>query len=599
MKFLRALLLAVLSIGVTHAEFFNTASTLGIRTTTAIDKFATNGALSGNWTVLAGFGTPNIVSGAVQVLAVNTSAHASYTAKTFSSNQFAQVTIASQATSACINNAQINTQSSGANWYEVEAKGPIGTSATYLLDKVVAGTVTVLATYTAPEAVGDTITVADVNGTLTAYRNSVAFGAGIPDATFTGGSPGAGVSVPSGGSLSDCSFSSFAAGNVNIPYVSPSGTPLLTYLTSLESSGNIANGSWADLFGGSSGGTYGTYLDMFQPASGATTSNYTIGNCASSSSTSSCTSGITNTGVTPAILAVQLAVSSGTPGPCGISQTLAQGEATIEGQLASGGIALAAWTPVSPVNGSCSFVSVGGEFPNVLQSGGICSNATCNAYFYGYGCTSGSPCGGAWGLAQALNTIAASNPKKILLRFLHENNLPNNGYWWGTNGTSGTNPTNAQFVTLFQQTVTYLRSQGVNNVLYIYCMNWFSGAYSTNDPGASYRDLISIDMYGPITTSDVSSGMAGSLPNGGGGWAYANSLGIPVLANEVGSASSSPPSEFSYDSSIWNNAMQGYANGSNLVATIPWAQTWCLQCQLNAAGYMSNSISRSQLPTLQ
>lgn len=372
-----------------------------------------------------------------------------------------------------------------------------------------------------------------------------------------------------------------AATGGSTPVVS---TPLLTYLNSLRLSGQLLSGQTADLFASPTGGSYGNQLDQF---TGTTPASMTISDHATG-----------NTGKTPAILAVNMPVPGWT---CGIGPTPTQAVNLIEDSITAGNIVLVTVVPARPTDATqCQIASTGTEFPNVLKVGGVCTHAECNNYFYGYGANSASPTGGVWAEANQFNAIAAHNPNtNILYRPLHENNL-SNIFWWGAGGSG---PSAAQEVQLYQQTVDQLRAQGVNNVIYGESENWFSGNYAAVDPGASYRSFIGVDTYCCNPTDSaaaVQSAISGSLPNGGGGWAYANSLNIPVIAMEVGNnnANNGSTSQFTYDVSHWDNAMQAYANGSNLVGTVLFTQNWCLQCQLNAAGYLSGSITRSQLPPL-
>jgi len=326
------------------------------------------------------------------------------------------------------------------------------------------------------------------------------------------------------------------------------------------------------------------------PATGGTPANVTIANYTSSSS-------FTNTGLAPAVLSVNIPVNIGA---CGDSTTQAQAIAVVNGWLARGGIVqLLAEQPDPSQLPNCNWSGTGAAFPGVITPG----NAYYNAFMYGWNgssaCTSSAPCGGVWGLAQVLAQITSGH--KVILRILHENDLnPADYAWWGTNGTSGPT-TNAQFVTLWKQEVTYLKALGVTNALFNYNINNFSGAYSQNDPGAynastnpAGRDIVSGDYYGSTTQAGVKS----VLTNASAGFTYLQGLGLPFLMTEVGAESSNngAVSTYTYDNSMWNQGLQSSA--SNLVGTNIWNQHWCLQCQLNASGYMNNTIALDDLPVI-
>jgi len=357
---------------------------------------------------------------------------------------------------------------------------------------------------------------------------------------------------------------------------SPAPLALLTYLTSLEGTGTMLSGQWADHFTAPSGGTYSVYLDQLLPASGATPANVTVNDHVSG-----------NTGMAPAILGIILNTS---PTQCGATPTLAQGLAVVNGWLATGGIVqISADTPDPAQNPNCVFTGTGSTFPGVITPG----NAYYNTFMYGAGCSAGSPCGGVWYIAQMLKSISAGH--KVLFRPLHESNLATSSNWWGTNGTSGP-VTNAQFVTLFKQEIDYIRALGVTNILVEYNINNFGGGFSQNDPGPSYHDVVSGDIYGPTTQANVTS----TLSNGSAGFTYLQTLNQPMLLAEVGVHSFNPGSValYTYNNNIWDQAIQAGSGITHLVGTIIWNQTFCLDCQLSALSYMQNDINRSQLPVI-
>ena len=385
-------------------------------------------------------------------------------------------------------------------------------------------------------------------------------------------------SSSSGGSSSSGSSSSSSSGGS-----SSGGTTLLTYLNSLRGSGKVLSGQWADHFAGAAGGTYGNFLDQFLPASGATPANITVNDHSSG-----------NTGKAPAILGV----SFNSAGSCGSAQTLAQGIATANGQMAAGGIVMVLWGIPDPAQyPNCVFSGVGSgtTFPGVITPG----NAYYNTYMYGHGCTAASPCGGVWALGQALLSVTPGH--KMLTHILAESDLAQGSEWWGTNGVNNTSssprgPNNADYVALYKQTEDYLTALGVTNLLWVYSVNNFGGAFSQNDPGTTYAPVYSVDLYGPTTQAGVISDMNNSAV----GYTYGQSRGGPVISAEQGvfSYNNSAVATFTYDNSIWDQAIQGGSTISNYVGGLTWNQNWCLNCQLGAANYMNNTIPRSAVPPL-
>jgi Glycosyl hydrolase family 26 len=374
----------------------------------------------------------------------------------------------------------------------------------------------------------------------------------------------------------------------------PAPTSLLAYLNSLSGSGTILSGQWADHFcnpeGGSTSSTYGCYLDQMLPVSGGTPSNVTIANCASGSG-GSCTGGVTNTGLTPAILGVQLPTGIAA---CGEGTTVTQAVSTINGWLAAGGIVEVSWDMPSPTalnGGHCTWNGANGDFPNVVTSG----TAAYNTFMYGCStCSASSPAaeGGVYNAAQALNSLASGY--KVVLRLVHEGNLDSTSNWWGTGGG---NADSAQEIALFQQIVTYMGTLGVTNVLYEYNINLGSGGYSQNYPGSSYVQIASGDLYCCSTQSGVTSLLSGST----NGFRYLNGLGVPVFLAESGvdTADNDDVTQFTYNNNIWDQAIQEGSGITNLVGDVIWNQHWCLQCQLSALSYMQNTVTRSQLPLIR
>lgn len=72
-------------------------------------------------------------------------------------------------------------------------------------------------------------------------------------------------------------------------------------------------------------------------------------------------------------------------------------------------------------------------------------------------------------------------------------------YWWGIVNSNG-GATNAQFISLWQDMVTYLRdTKGVHNLIYDYSPIHYPSptVFADRYPGDDYVDIISVDAYDP------------------------------------------------------------------------------------------------------
>jgi hypothetical protein len=348
--------------------------------------------------------------------------------------------------------------------------------------------------------------------------------------------------------------------------VAGSGTAFLTYLKSLIRSGKMLSGQASDYYAGANSGPYGGLLDQF---TGTTPANATI----------------TNTNKCPAIIGVNFG-DEGTN--LGEQTTAAQNVKLAQDWISAGGIVQIHWVPPNPTAYQYAPGSTN-PFPSILTAG----TPYYNALFHGTGQPGAS--GSYRGLDQVITELKQiSGP--VYFRVLPEGDLGN--YWWyGTNGVNpapsrGNYPTNAQYVALYKMVVDYMRAAGVANVLYCYNVNWFSGAFTNNDPGSSYRNLFGIDFY---SSGSASSGL---LTNNTG---YNNLVGIdntiPIVLCEAGSngPSGNPPTN-SGDNSEFDNSLN--TSCPNIVGAVIFCQGFQLSNQRGAATYMSNTITRDQLPVL-
>jgi mannan endo-1,4-beta-mannosidase len=117
----------------------------------------------------------------------------------------------------------------------------------------------------------------------------------------------------------------------------------------------------------------------------------------------------------------------------------------------------------------------------------------------------------------------------VLFRPFHEQN--GNWFWWGNKGR-GTQPSADQFVALWRYTFDYLtRAKGLNNLLWVYCVNRSGGPTGSNDllafdPGKSYYDIVAIDDY---------KSSSGNAPqNIQTAYDQIKSLGKPIALGEYG-----------------------------------------------------------------
>ncbi len=162
--------------------------------------------------------------------------------------------------------------------------------------------------------------------------------------------------------------------------------------------------------------------------------------------------------------------------------------------------------------------------------------------------------------------------------------LNRNEEWW-----SVAYQTPDQFKAVWQQMVTYIRSQGVTNVLW--CLN-FSGSQPHLDttvplyyPGSDYVDIVSLDHYPP------------QFPYDGVGITALAATGKPVMYAEMGAVKGNPlPAPFSGDTGLALQVVTDHY--PQVVATVVWAATLALPMQLGMDAYMSNPkiVNLSDLP---
>jgi hypothetical protein len=178
-----------------------------------------NSALTTPWVVTGG--APQIVSDTVEVGATSTGTHA-YLAGTYPNNQYAQITVAVQNTSACGSGAivRLTGASPTETFYQFGTAGGVGAGSTFTLLKVVSGTLSVLNSWTGTLALGDTLAIEVIGTTINVYHNGTLLGA-VTDSSVTTGNPGITVYVPGGGATTDCALDNFAGGAVTVSGSAP------------------------------------------------------------------------------------------------------------------------------------------------------------------------------------------------------------------------------------------------------------------------------------------------------------------------------------------------------------------------------------------
>jgi mannan endo-1,4-beta-mannosidase len=260
------------------------------------------------------------------------------------------------------------------------------------------------------------------------------------------------------------------------------------------------------------------------------------------------------TGTYPAILGTTV----------GIVGSQENGVALSNQWLAAGGIVEVSMWPNNPQTGQDDDTRTGFNFPDIYTPG-TALNAKWNAY---------------------LDTIAAQlkaiNGPVLFRPFVEVNG---NWVWWGAQPT-------AQFVALYQYTYNRIvKTDGVNNALWIYNVNIFSGNYTGDGngnggyyPGSAYVDIVSEDAYPPAANDPTYAALA--------------TLGKPIILAEAGvnSPDNSSVAPYSGDNSKLLAVVK--ASYPKVVAIVLWCQNYSLSEQQGDEEFMTDAatISRADLP---
>jgi hypothetical protein len=260
------------------------------------------------------------------------------------------------------------------------------------------------------------------------------------------------------------------------------------------------------------------------------------------------------TGAYPAILGTTVGIVGST-----------ENGVTLSNQwLAAGGIVEVSLWPNNPQTGQDDDTRTGFTFSDIYTPG-TALNAKWNAY---------------------LDTIAAQlkaiNGPVLFRPFVEVNG---NWSWWDGQPTT-------QFVALYRYTYNRIvQTDGVNNALWIYNVNIWSGNYTGDGngnggyyPGSAYVDIVSEDAYPPQANDPT--------------YAALITLGKPMILAEAGveSANNSAVAPYSGDNSALLAVVK--ANYPKVVAIVLWCQNYSLSEQQGDEEFMTDAatITRADLP---
>jgi mannan endo-1,4-beta-mannosidase len=150
--------------------------------------------------------------------------------------------------------------------------------------------------------------------------------------------------------------------------------------------------------------------------------------------------------------------------------------------------------------------------------------------------------------------------------------LNGNWNWYGAE-----NP--ADFIAVWQDMYHYLMvTKGLKNVLWIYNVNPNVGSYTAYYPGASYVDIVGLDIYG-TSSQFVQYGNAGN--------AYSDlaSLGKPLILPEVGLGINAPANDTVDDTTIIDDIKKSFPD---FVAFVVFNGSFAICNQDNASALMND-----------
>jgi len=239
------------------------------------------------------------------------------------------------------------------------------------------------------------------------------------------------------------------------------------------------------------------------------------------------------------------------------------GVAVSNAWLAQGGIVEVSWWPQDPITGSWHETSPmsAANFASLTQAGSA-----------GYI---------AW---HKLLDAQIAQLKQINGPVIYRPMLEMNGNWsWWQNQTPAT------YALLWQQMHDYFVANGVTNVLWFFCPNDGKGNYLTYYAGASYVDIVGMDVYSNTPTHDMTAD---------GGYAQLTGTGKPFMIGEAG-ISNGNNSLISLDMGSNETYTQQIEQGTPLVVGIVFfCQHWAISVQEGAAALMNDPavIAMNELP---
>ncbi len=147
-------------------------------------------------------------------------------------------------------------------------------------------------------------------------------------------------------------------------------------------------------------------------------------------------------------------------------------------QYTRGGVVTISWHPHNPVTGKSAWDNSGNAVKAVLYGGAQHSKFEIwlNA------------------VAQFINSLRTADGRKIPVIFRPWHEMSGSWFWWGSKSCTTDN-----YISLYQMTSDYMKSRGVNNMLYCFSPNSVSNDNEEHFlkyyPGDEYVDIIGVDIY--------------------------------------------------------------------------------------------------------
>jgi len=147
----------------------------------------------------------------------------------------------------------------------------------------------------------------------------------------------------------------------------------------------------------------------------------------------------------------------------------------------------------------------------------------------------------------------------------------------------GSQFTPAQFQTLWQYTYNYCKSKGLNNVLWVFNLNYWDPNKQASQwyPGNAYVDIVSVDSYPPDSNSNNA-------------YNFFVTTGKPIMFAEVGVDGGGAAYSGDY-STVLATVKSSFPK---VFAMVVWCQTWQLSQQGGEGAFMSDPaiVTLSDIP---